>query len=105
MIYVPKVIWGLDDGKTTSLMLLDAFSTSTQLLISQAKCTINRLFVSMLYLITLLHSGNGRRRNVRFKKSHFSAGEILVPGRQEAESNRAFANTGVGGSLMGLKRL
>lgn len=52
-----KVIWGLGDGETTSLTSPDAFSTSTQLLISSAKCTINRLLVPTQYLITVVHSG------------------------------------------------
>lgn len=57
MIYASKVSWGLSNGETTSLMLPDAFFTSTWLLISSAKCTINRFLVSMQYLITVLHSG------------------------------------------------
>lgn len=77
-----KVTQSLCHKETTPSMLPDAFSTSTQLLISPAKCTINRLLVSMLYLITLLHSGNAGRRNVRFRKSHFSTGEILAQERE-----------------------
>lgn len=57
MIYASEVSWGLSNGETTSLMLPDAFFTSTWLLISSAKCTINRFLVSMQYLITVLHSG------------------------------------------------
>lgn len=100
VIYTSKVIWGLSDGETTSLMLPDAFSTSTQLLISQAKCTINRLLVSLLYLITVLHSGNVRRRNVRFRKSHFCTGKILVLEWEEAKSNGSSSKTEVGVILM-----
>lgn len=58
----------------------------------------------MLYLITVLHSGNARRRNVRFRKSHFSTGEILVLGREEAENNGCFSKTGVGVVLMATER-
>lgn len=54
----------------------------------------------MLYLITVLHSGNARRRNVRFRKSHFSTGEILVLEVEEAETNGCFSKTGVGGIMM-----
>lgn len=101
VIYAAKVIWGLGDGETTSLTLPDAFSTATQLLISQAKCTINRLLVSMLYLITVLHSGNARRRNARFRKSHFSPGEILVLERKL--SNGCCSKTQVGVALTARK--
>lgn len=81
-------------------MLPDAFSTSTQLLISPAKCTINRLLVSMLYLITVLHSGHSRQRNVRFRMSYFSTGEILDLENRRAESNGDLTNTRMGGVTM-----
>lgn len=58
----------------------------------------------MLYLITVLHSGNARRRNVRFRKSHFSTGEILALEREEAESNGRSSKTGVDGVLMATER-
>lgn len=50
----------------------------------------------MLYLITVLHFDNASRRNVRFRKSHFSTGEILVLEGEEAESNSCSSKTGVG---------
>lgn len=68
--------------ETSSLTLPDAFSTSTYLLISSAKCTINRLHVSLLYLITAL-SGNAKQRNVRFRKSLSSTGEIQGMGERQ----------------------
>lgn len=58
----------------------------------------------MLYLITSLHSGNARQRNVRFRKSHFSNGEILVLEGEEAESNGCFSKRRVGVVLMATKR-
>lgn len=68
--------------ETSSLTLPHAFSTSTYLLISSAKCTINRLHVSLLYLITAL-SGNAKQRNVRFRKSPSSTGEIQGTGERQ----------------------
>lgn len=78
VIHASKVIWSLRNVETTSLTLPDAFSTSTYLLISSAKCTINRLHVPLLYLITALCSGNAARRDVRFRKSHSSTGSKQV---------------------------
>lgn len=41
---------------------------------------------------------------MRFRKSHFSSGEILVLEREEAESNGCFSKTGVGVGLMATER-
>lgn len=88
--------------ETTSLTLPDAFSTSTYLLISSAKCTINRLHVSSLYLITAL-SGNAKQRNARFRKSPSSTGEILERERGSRQERR-FKKTKVNYVLMVTQR-